>query len=190
MQTLTHVLYHLAEEPDLLVPLREEIEANVSADGWTAATLGKMWKLDSILREVLRHHGIGLGMHPDSLAHMLSDFVACSKICILASATMHRVSTKDITLRDGTRIPKGATVSAAAYPLHHDDATLENVGAFDPFRYARMRSETGEDAGLKYQAMTTSAEYIPFGYGPHAWCVHLPLHGTTWCATGSRNTER
>ena len=65
-QILTHTLYHLAEEPGLLVPLREEIEANISAHGRTATALGNMWKLDSTIREVLRHYGIGLGMHPDS----------------------------------------------------------------------------------------------------------------------------
>ncbi|KAI1786994.1 cytochrome P450 [Ganoderma leucocontextum] len=79
--TITHVLYHLAEKPDLLKPLREEIQASISADGWTSAAMGKMWKLDSILRETLRYHGVGL-------------------------LAMPRKAMKDITLHDGTRIPK------------------------------------------------------------------------------------
>ena len=54
------MLYHLAEDPKLLAPLREEIEASIATDGWTAAALGKMWKLDSILRETLRHHPANL----------------------------------------------------------------------------------------------------------------------------------
>ena len=54
------MIYHLAEKPDLLVPLREEVEACIAADGWTAAALGKMRKLDSVLRETLRHHGPNL----------------------------------------------------------------------------------------------------------------------------------
>ena len=65
------MLYHLAEKPDLLVPLREEIETCIGADGWTAAALGKMRKLDSILRETLRHNGIALG-EPKALSGSLS----------------------------------------------------------------------------------------------------------------------
>ncbi|KAI1786992.1 cytochrome P450 [Ganoderma leucocontextum] len=147
-QTATHVLYHLAENPDLLQPLREEIEANTSVYGWTNTAMGNMWKLDSILRETLRYHGIAL-------------------------VSVLRKATKDIVLSDGTRVPKGTLVQAAAYPLHRDDSYLENANVFDPFRYARMRSVEGES--LKHQPSTTSQEYIPFGHGQHAWCVRSSL---------------
>nr|VWO95394.1 Isoepoxydon dehydrogenase patN (IDH) (EC (Patulin biosynthesis cluster protein N) [Ganoderma boninense] len=64
-QTITHALYHLAEKSaEFIAPLREEIEAAVSADGWTATALGKMWKLDSVLRETLRLYGVGVSKHP------------------------------------------------------------------------------------------------------------------------------
>ena len=59
-QAATHALYHLAEKPALLVPLREEIEASIAVEGWTAAALSKMWKLDSLLRETLRSHQTSL----------------------------------------------------------------------------------------------------------------------------------
>ncbi|KAM5540999.1 hypothetical protein V8D89_005310 [Ganoderma adspersum] len=141
---LTHVIYHLAEKPHLLVPLREEIEATIAADGWTATALGKMRKLDSILRETLRYNGLAL-------------------------VVMQRVAAKDLTLCDGTRIPRGTVIAAAADPVHHDEGALENADAFDPFRYARMHSAaTAEDDALKLQATTTSLEYLPFGHGPYA----------------------
>ena len=60
-QSLTHVVYDLAAYPELAVPLREEIEPIIAAEGWTRAALGKMWKLDSLLRESQRFHGIGIG---------------------------------------------------------------------------------------------------------------------------------
>ena len=41
-------------------PLRAEIEPIVAADGWTKAAMGKMWKLDSFLRESQRYNGIGI----------------------------------------------------------------------------------------------------------------------------------
>ncbi|KAM5541332.1 hypothetical protein V8D89_004886 [Ganoderma adspersum] len=138
---VSHVLYHLAENPELLPPLREEIQACISSDGWTTTTMGNMWKLDSILRETLRYYGITL-------------------------IGMARTAKKDITLRDGTRIPKGSPVSANAYAQQHDPALLEHADKFDAFRYARMRSDAGES--LKHQFTSTSPEYIPFGHGQYA----------------------
>ena len=88
---------------------------------------------------------------------------------------MQRVATKDLTLSDGTRIPKGTVVGAAADQLQRDTASLENAHAFDPFRYARMHSAAaaaaaGEDAeAFKFQVTTTSMEYLSFGHGPYAW---------------------
>ena len=42
------------------MPLREEIEPIVATHGWTKAAMGKMWKLDSFLRESQRYNGIGI----------------------------------------------------------------------------------------------------------------------------------
>ncbi|KAM5541327.1 hypothetical protein V8D89_004881 [Ganoderma adspersum] len=139
--TIMHVLYHLAEDPELLQPLREEIQACISSDGWATTAMGSMRKLDSILREALRYHGISL-------------------------LGISRKAVKDITLRDGTRIPKGTLVSANAYAHQHDAAILEHADTFDAFRFARMRSTAGQS--LKHQFTSTSPEYVPFGHGQHA----------------------
>ena len=73
-QTITYVLYYLAEKPEFLALLREEIQTSISADGWTGAAMGNMWKLDSILRETLRYHGVSLRKYtqfpPASLLHV------------------------------------------------------------------------------------------------------------------------
>ena len=82
-----------------------------------------------------------------------------------------RKAVKDVTLRDGVRIPKGTLVSANAYGRHRDDALLENADKFDPFRYERMRH--AKDQGSKHQFTSTSLEYIPFGHGHHTWCVSV-----------------
>ena len=62
-QTLTYALYHLAEKPEFIAALREEIETSIAADGWTGAAMGNMWKLDSLLRETLRYHGVSVCKH-------------------------------------------------------------------------------------------------------------------------------
>ncbi|KAM5541311.1 hypothetical protein V8D89_004865 [Ganoderma adspersum] len=138
----THALYVLAEKPDLVTSLREEVQTSVSAHGWTGAALDNMYQLDSLLRETIRYYRGSL-------------------------VTLPRIALKDITLHDGTRIPAGTLVSANTYPLHHDAALLEDADKFDPFRYARMRSVEGGPR-LKHQFAHTSPEYIVFGYGPHA----------------------
>ena len=88
-----------------------------------------------------------------------------------AVATMSRKAVKNVTLRDGTRIPEGTLVAGNAYGLHHDSGFLENADEFDAFRYERMRH--AEDQGSKHQFTSTSPEYIPFGHGHHAWCVSV-----------------
>ncbi|PIL27969.1 cytochrome P450 [Ganoderma sinense ZZ0214-1] len=142
--TVTHALTRLAEQPELLAPLRDEIEKSIAAEGgWTSVALANMWKLDSLLREILRFHGITL-------------------------VSMGRKAMKDLTLSDGTFLPRGTIVHAATYALHHDSTVLERADTFDAFRFARMRAATAARAKLQFAATTTSPEYLPFGHGAHA----------------------
>ena len=76
---------------------------------------------------------------------------------------------KDVTLSDGTFIPKGTLLAAAADPTHHDESIYANADVYDPFRFANMRESDGE--GLKHQFVNTSVDYVSFGHGKHAWCV-------------------
>ena len=57
---ITHALYDLAAHPEWFVPLREEVEPIITTEGWTKAALGKMWKLDSLLKESQRFNGFNL----------------------------------------------------------------------------------------------------------------------------------
>ena len=85
---------------------------------------------------------------------------------------MGRKAMKDLTLSDGTHIPRGTRVEVAAHPLHHDSAVLERADEFDAFRYARVRAgAAGQGQGARHQFTSTSPEYVPFGHGSHAWCV-------------------
>ena len=88
---------------------------------------------------------------------------------------MGRKAMKDLTLSNGTLIPRGTILAAAAHATHHDSTTLDHADKFDAFRYARMRSAMapGDVKSLKHQFTTTSPEYIPFGHGLHAWCVRI-----------------
>ncbi|KAI1789139.1 cytochrome P450 [Ganoderma leucocontextum] len=143
--SMSQVLYHLAERPDLLLSLREEVEAVIDAEGWSTSSFAQMWKLDSILRESQRYNGFTL-------------------------ASLMRVAMKDIILDNGMLIPKGTILGVPAHPMHFDDAHFPNADVFDPFRFARMREAARDGQGsARHQFASTSSEYIPFGHG-HLAC--------------------
>ncbi|KZT08801.1 cytochrome P450 [Laetiporus sulphureus 93-53] len=139
--SITHALFHLAANPEHIHPLREEVESFIKTEGWTKIALGKMWKLDSFMRESQRMNGIG---------------------CI----SIIRKVLKDVTLSDGTVIPAGTIVGSAAESTHYDDESYDLPYDFRPYRFSDMRAE--ESDRIKHQYVSTSPEYIPFGHGKHA----------------------
>ncbi|CCL98904.1 uncharacterized protein FIBRA_00911 [Fibroporia radiculosa] len=139
--SVTHALYHLAAAPEYIQALREEIDAALKTEGWTKAGIGKMWKLDSFMRESQRLNGI-------------------SGISVI------RLALKDVTLSDGTLIPAGTLCGAAAEGTHHDEENYSQPHLFDPFRFSDKRFDEGE--WMKHQYVNTSSEYISFGHGKHA----------------------
>ncbi|KAJ4477563.1 cytochrome P450 [Lentinula aciculospora] len=91
-----NALYQLAAHPEVIVPLREEVEATVEEFGWTKEAVGKMRKLDSFMKETLRFSGGG-------------GLVNTRKVM------------QDFTFSDGTIVPAGTTIGMAAYMHHHDE---------------------------------------------------------------------
>lgn len=77
------------------------------------------------------------------------------------------MAVKDYTFSDGTFVPKGALISAAAYPLHHNEEVYENPNVFDPFRFSNIRAQDG--LSTTNQLVNTNPDYIAFGHGTHAW---------------------
>nr|VWO96347.1 Uncharacterized protein [Ganoderma boninense] len=138
----THALYNLAAHTQYIAPLREEVENIVAAEGWSKASVGKMRKLDSFFKESMR----------------LADG---------SFLNLFRKAVKDVTLSDGTRIPKGTLVAAAAVTAHSDDTRYTAPDVFDPFRFARLR-EGGSTEATKHQLVNTSVDFITFGHGRHA----------------------
>ena len=51
---MTHALYNLATYPEYVEPLREEIETVIQEQGWSKASVSKMTKLDSFVKETMR----------------------------------------------------------------------------------------------------------------------------------------
>ena len=91
---------------------------------------------------------------------------------------MARKAMKDFTFSDGTFIPKGGIVSVVERPLHHDPEHYEDPETFNPWRFVELRNDAiakdgvGEDMKVpRFGVVSTSAEYVTFGHGRHAWWV-------------------
>ncbi|KZT50822.1 cytochrome P450 [Calocera cornea HHB12733] len=138
--SFTHVLYWLAARPEFLPVLREEVAAAVAAHGWTKGALGAMRRVDSFIKECLRVTGIG-------------------------ATAMGRKAMGDVTLSDGTVVPKGATVMLNMWGIHHDPELFPRPDEFDPWRYSR-RVEQGKSE-VSNALSTASSDFLLWGGGAH-----------------------
>ncbi|KZT30762.1 cytochrome P450 [Neolentinus lepideus HHB14362 ss-1] len=136
--SFTHALFHLAANPQFIQPLREEVEDIVNKEGWSRASLQKMRRIDSFLKESMRYNGMG---------------------CL----SMTRKALKPFTFSDGTVIPPGVYVNAAQTATHHDEEYYADPDVFDGLRFAE---EEGQN--MKHHLISTANDYVPFGHGKHA----------------------
>ncbi|KAI0073250.1 hypothetical protein K474DRAFT_1722092 [Panus rudis PR-1116 ss-1] len=80
----------------------------------------------------------------------------------------------------------GTSVSVPTWSTHLDDKYYDDPDAFNPWRFI---SKDGEDSqGTTNDMAATSPEYLPFGYGKHAWYsstsfVCFDLTGRLSCAS-------
>lgn len=116
-QGYTHALYDLATYPEIVGPLREEVETVIQAEGWTKDAMGKLHKLDSFMKESQRYNGVG-ACKPILSCHWVSSHEH------LAVAIMGRKVLKDFTFSNGTVVPAGNVVAVASYATHHDEVRI------------------------------------------------------------------
>ncbi|KAG2057010.1 cytochrome P450 [Suillus hirtellus] len=140
-QSLTHALLNLATYPQYCTPLREEASAVIDQDGWSKTAMTKLVKMDSFLKESQRFNSTTL-------------------------FPMMRKAMRQFVFSDGTVIPSGTHVVVASLPMHLDEEYFESASEFQPFRFSQRREDNGEDP--QSLLASTSASYIPFGYGHHA----------------------
>ncbi|KAG6333854.1 hypothetical protein ID866_5229 [Astraeus odoratus] len=114
--SLMTAIYNLAAHPEYLKPLREEVDTSVYQDGWTKASVDKMHKVDSFLKESHRHGGA-------------------------SSLVMLRKVLKDFTFSDGRIVPRGCYIAAPQYAVHHDEEMYTSPNNFDPLRFVELRDD-------------------------------------------------
>lgn len=151
----TNALLDIFSAPNsefLIATLREEASDVLREHNgeWTKAALAKLYRLDSAIRESARVSGVG------------------------GTSMARRVRADDgITLPDGTWIPQNVTVGVSMDGIHFDEAFYENPTEFDAFRFSRRREQHVLSGNEKSRAnedlVTTSAHWLPFSHGIHAW---------------------
>ncbi|GJJ15666.1 hypothetical protein Clacol_009944 [Clathrus columnatus] len=136
--TLSGILQDLADRPEYVGPLREEIESVISEHGWSKASLSYMHKLDSFIMESQR--------------------VKTSR-----AITAMRWSVKDYTFSNGVKIPKNAMIAVAMRPRHYDSEFFENPNKFDGWRFCKS-----DDASRNLHLTSNKSPFLLFGVGEHA----------------------
>ncbi|PPR01642.1 hypothetical protein CVT26_013125 [Gymnopilus dilepis] len=142
LSTFPDVLINLAAYPKYVSPMREEVLAVTTKEGWTKSAVGKMHKVDSFIKETLR---IGIG-----------------------SSTGNRKIFKDFTLSNGVTLPAGTFVSFPTCAIHLDEQHYHNSHEFQGFRFAEMTVGERPDTTGTNQLVTLAPEFLAFGIGRHA----------------------
>lgn len=137
---LTKSMQYLVTYPEYIQPLREEMIENLRADGWKKTTLYRMKLLDSFLKEVQRLAGPSLTL-------------------------INRTTTDEVTLSDGTTLPKGASLKVFL-DSHTNPSIYPEPQRFDAYRFLKLRSQDGQENS--WQFVTTSPDHAGFGLGTHA----------------------
>jgi len=140
--TFTHILYQLAAHPDLLQPLRAEVEENVQKYGWTKVAMKEMHFMDSFMKETSRL--IGISVPVTSTRRVMHNF----------------------SFSDGTTIPAGTIICLGSFSTHHDEEIYPSSENFEPSRFLDKRAREGE--GHRHGMAVPATDWLLFGSGKHA----------------------
>ncbi|KAF5649976.1 ent-kaurene oxidase [Fusarium sp. NRRL 52700] len=139
----TQAIYDLVAHPEYIPILREEVES-VPRDqngNFTKDSTVAMDKLDSFLKESQRFNS------PDL-------------------TTFQRAAIADMTLPDGTFVPKGTKLEINTCSIHKDHELYENPEEFDGLRFHKWRKTPGKEK--KYMYSSSGTDDLSWGFGRHA----------------------
>ena len=82
---------------------------------------------------------------------------------------MNHLALHPFTFSNGVTIPAGTRVSVPSSAIHMDEEIYPNPERFDGFRFLKLSESEGGVVETRHQAVSMSSEYMPFGFGRHAW---------------------
>ncbi|KAG6040945.1 hypothetical protein E4U41_006536 [Claviceps citrina] len=137
---LQQTMTELAQHPEFIKPLREEVEQILETGGWKKTSIFKMKLLDSAIKEAQR-------LKPGSIV------------------TMRRYVLEDMQLSNGLVLKKGTRLNIDNQRLT-DPEFYDQPDVYNPFRFCNMRSQPGKDHVA--QLVSTSPNHLGFGHGEHS----------------------
>jgi len=144
-----HLLYDLVSHPEYIDPLRAEINSLIDAHGGlTLQAINMMDKLDSCIKETLRLN---------SLTFLVMDRVALKKDYTFTSGR------NPFTLPKGILVGLPSNAVGVSQEIYGTDA-----GEWKGFRFSELRKGLDAAESAKYQAVSTSSEFLAFGHGVYA----------------------
>ncbi|KAK1762684.1 cytochrome P450 [Phialemonium atrogriseum] len=137
---ITQLMFDLAQNPEYIQPLREEVIDVLGKLGWKKTSLYNLKLLDSVLKESQRLRPIN-------------------------DTSLQRLALRDVKLSDGTVLPRGS-ISAVASTRHWDSHYYPDPHKFDGYRFLKMRTDGGKENVAQF--VSTSPDHLGFGHGQHA----------------------
>jgi cytochrome P450 len=166
----TQLLYDLCAMPEYIKPLLDEINQvrNELHDGnFDKRALGKLEKLDSIMKESQRFNPLLLGelIRVEIFVDRLDDtngFIV----------TFERVITRPYTFSDGFRVPGNTQIGVPTQAISMDPTLYDEPEKYDGFRFSDLKNaikpgtNPAEVGRLAYAS--SNHDSMAFGYGRHA----------------------
>ncbi|KAI2479959.1 cytochrome P450 monooxygenase [Pyrenophora tritici-repentis] len=138
-ELLTHAITLLANEPQYVEALREEIVRVLTADGLTKAALANLTLMDSALKESQRYRPA-------------------------AFLTMRRQARRTVVLPDGLVINKGEQIAVDGFNMS-DPTVYPDAHKYDIYRYQRMRADADGATVSQAHLVSTGPNHLSFGHG-------------------------
>lgn len=141
--TAIHVLYDMCADPEFMEELRAEAIQEIGANGWSNASLLRLHKMESFLKESGRNNSAGL-------------------------VSFQRFILKDITLSNGFKIPAGTHICAASDARSRDPAIYDSPSEFQPLRFYDKLASQGSSIDSSSLFSSVAAGDSWFGFGRQA----------------------
>ncbi|TLD30544.1 hypothetical protein PspLS_01843 [Pyricularia sp. CBS 133598] len=135
---LLQTLYNLAEHPELISTLREEVIQVLSTDGLKKTAFQKLIFMDACLKESHRLKPIYTG----------------------------KIVESDVKLKDGFVIKKGTNVGMDSFRTMMDEQAFPEPDRYNPHRWVNMRKDQKNATAAFFSS--TGADHHGFGHGLHA----------------------
>jgi cytochrome P450 len=162
---LTQVLLDLSTQPHLIEALRQEfITVIPQQNGWKNTSISQLVLMDSVIKESQRLKPTESSMPPLTWFPLLSRMWLSTDVQPLL-VLMRRYAMHDITLADGTQIPRGTVLGIPIFGMR-DPEIYPDPDTYDGYRFMKMREQPGFK-GVS-QLVETSPMHLGFGHGIHA----------------------